>query len=152
VLGADVLVAEAAGLLERVVDRALRLLVERELPHGVRVGPVLHPLLDLGAHLLQVDVEVLKDVGGDARTLLEEPQQDVLGPDVVMVEALRRLASVSHDLAGAVGKAIEHGIILSGRAPRHASSSTPAIPAMLIIDAARAAVIHFFRAIPARPF
>src|SRR5262249_49517295 len=65
-------------------------------------------LLDLQTDLAEVDVEVLQDVGGNAGALLDEAQQDVLGADVFVVEALGLLVGQLHHLAGAVGKAFIH--------------------------------------------
>ena len=71
-------------------------------------GPGLDDLLDLQADLAQVDVEVLQDIGGDADPFLDQAQQDVLGADVLVVEALRLLVGQLHHLAGPVGESFVH--------------------------------------------
>ena len=71
-------------------------------------GPGLDDLLDLQANLAQVDVEVLEDVGGDAGAFLDQAEQDVLGADVLVVEALRLLIGELHHLAGPVGESFVH--------------------------------------------
>jgi hypothetical protein len=63
----------------------------------------------LRADLAQVDVEVLQHVGRDAAAFLDQPQQDVLGADVFVVEPLGLLIGQLHHLAGAVGKSFVHG-------------------------------------------
>jgi hypothetical protein len=88
VLGADVVVVEVAGLFDRVFDHLLGPRGLRQLAHGDHVGAALDELLDLQADLAQVDVEVLQHVGPDARSFLDQAEQDVLGADVFVVEPL----------------------------------------------------------------
>ena len=80
---------------------------EGQLAHGHHGGTGLDDLLHLHADLVQVDPHVLEDVGGDAAALLNEAEQDVLGP-VFVVEPLRLLTGEVHDLLGAIREAIEH--------------------------------------------
>ena len=108
VFGADVVVVEVACLLDGVLDDLLGPRRLGQLAHGDHVGPGLDDLLDLQADLAQVDVEVLQDVGGDAGAFLDQAEQDVLGADVLVVEALRLLVGQLHHLAGPVGKAFIH--------------------------------------------
>ncbi len=106
VLGADVVVAEAAGLVDRQLDDAL---CPRSQPDLTDDRPVAaaDDELDGGADLRQFDVHVLEDAGGDTLTLTDQPEQQVLGPDVVVVEALRLVLRERQDLACAVGELVE---------------------------------------------
>ena len=106
VLGADVVVVEVAGLFHRIFDDLLGPRGLGQLAHRDHVGARLDDLFDFEADLAEVDVEVLQDVGGDARAFLDQAQQDVLGADVFVVEALGLLVGQLHDLAGPVGKAL----------------------------------------------
>jgi hypothetical protein len=108
VLGADVVVIEVAGLFDGVLDDLLGAGSLGQLAHGHHLGPGLDELLDLEADLAQVDIEVLEHVGADAGAFLHEAEQDVLGSDVLVVEALGFLVGQGHDLAGAIGEAFEH--------------------------------------------
>ena len=108
VLGADVVVVQVAGLFHRVFDDLLGPRRLRQLAHRDHVGPALDELLDLEADLAQIDVEVLEHVGGHAAALFDEAQQDVLGADVFVVEALRLLVGELHHLSGAVSKSFVH--------------------------------------------
>ena len=65
-------------------------------------------LLDFTPDLVAVDAEVLEHVGGHTTAFLYEPEENMLGPDEVVVEALRFLAGKCHNLACPVGKAVEH--------------------------------------------
>ena len=56
---------------------------------------------DLVADLLRVGVEVEQDAGRDALVLAHEPEQDVLGADVVVAEAERLAQGQLEDLLGA---------------------------------------------------
>ena len=108
VLGADVVVVEVAGLLHRVFDDFLGPRRLRQFAHRDHVGPRLDNLFDLETDLAQIDVEVLQHVRRNARSLFDEAQQNMLGPDVFVVEALRLLVGQLHHLAGAVGKSLVH--------------------------------------------
>src|SRR6266550_3249647 len=52
----------------------------------------LHRLLDLLLNLLEVDVEVGQDRRGDAFSLADQPEQDVLGADVLVMQTRRLFA------------------------------------------------------------
>ena len=104
VLGADVVMAQVAGLFHRVLDDLLGPRRLRQLAHGDHVGAALHELLHLQADLAEVDVQVLQHVGGHAAAFLDQAQQDVLGADVFVVEPLGLLVGQLHDLACAVGE------------------------------------------------
>ena len=67
-------------------------------------------LLDLGADGLERDAERLERLGGDALALVDQPEQDVLGADVVVVEQARFFLRQDDDSAGSVGEALEHGM------------------------------------------
>ncbi len=109
VLGADVVVVEVPGFLDGVLDDLFGAGGLGQLAHGDHFRAWLDELLDLEADLAEVDVEVLEDVGADARALFDEPEQDVLGPDVLVVEALGLLVGQGHHFAGTVCEALEHG-------------------------------------------
>jgi hypothetical protein len=100
VLGADVVVVEVARLLDGVLDHLLGARSLRELAHRDHLGAALDKLLDLEADLAEVDVEVLQHVRADTRPFLHEAEQDVLRPDVLVVEALGLLVGQGHHLAG----------------------------------------------------
>ena len=106
--GPDVVVTEVACFLEREFNNLLRARGERDLHRGLHCGARLDDLLDLATDLLEIDRHGLEDIGGDALALLDEAEQDVLGTDVLVVEALRLAAGEAHDLAGAFSEAVEH--------------------------------------------
>ena len=58
-------------------------------------------LVDLAANLLEVGAEVLEDVGGNAFTLDEQTEQQVLGADVVVAHATRLFKGDLDDLLDA---------------------------------------------------
>jgi hypothetical protein len=64
--------------------------------------------LDLETNLAQIDVEVLQNVGTDTGALFHEPEQNVLGPDVLVVEPLGFLVGQGHDFSSPIGKPFEH--------------------------------------------
>ena len=85
VLGADVVVAELQRLAERQLEDLLGPRREGDVARRRRAA-LADDLLDLAAHGLERDAERLEGLGGDALALVDQPEQDVLGADVVVVE------------------------------------------------------------------
>ena len=71
------------------------------------LAAVADDLLDLRAHSLEGDAERLERFGRDAFTLVDQPEQDVLGPDVIVVEESRFFLREDHDPSCSVGEALE---------------------------------------------
>ena len=108
VLGADVVVAELQRLAEAQLEDLLGAGRERDVP-GRRGAALADDLLDLRAHGLERDAERLERLGGDALTLVDQPEQDVLGADVAVVEEASLLLGQDDDSAGPVGEPFEQG-------------------------------------------
>ena len=108
VLGADVVVAELQRLAQRQLEHLLGPGREGDVP-GRRRAALADDLLDLAADGLEGDAERLEGLGGDALALVDQPEQDVLGADVVVVEEARFLLGQDDDPAGPVGEAFEQG-------------------------------------------
>ena len=108
VLGADVVVAELQRLAQRQLEHLLGARGERDVARRRRAA-LADDLLDLAAHGLERDAERLERLGGDAFALVDQPEQDVLGADVVVVEQPRFLLRQHDDPAGPVGEAFEQG-------------------------------------------
>ena len=107
VLGADVVVAERERLPQRQLEHLLRPRGERDLPGGdllARPDDADH----LGADLLHRDLEALEHPGRQALLLAQQAQEDVLGPDVVVLEGARLFLRQHDDLARALREPFEH--------------------------------------------
>jgi hypothetical protein len=107
VLGADVVVPELERLTERQLEHLLGARRERDVTRRGRAA-LADDLLDLVAHGLERDAQRLECLGGDALTFVDQAEQDVLGPDVAVVEQPSFFLSEDHDPAGPVGEAFEH--------------------------------------------
>ena len=107
-LGADVVVAELQRLAQRQLEDLLGTRGERDVAARRRAA-LADDLLDLGAHGLERDAERLERLGGDAFALVDQPEQDVLGADVVVVEQARLFLRQDDDSAGPIGEAFEQG-------------------------------------------
>ncbi len=107
VLGADVVVAQLQRLTQRQLEDLLRPGGERDVA-ARSLGALTDDLDDLLAHRFEVDAEALEAAGGDALPLVDEAEQDVLGPDVVVVEQARFLLSEDHDSPGPIGEPLKH--------------------------------------------
>ena len=107
VLGADVVVAELQRLAQRQLEHLLRPRREGDVA-GRRRAALADDVLHLVADGLERDAERLERLGGDAFALVDEPEEDVLGADVGVVEEACFLLRQHHDPAGPVGEAFEH--------------------------------------------
>src|ERR1700754_2425084 len=85
VLGADVVVAEGERLAQRQLEYLLGARRERNLSGGDLLTGT-DDADDLRAHSFNGDVEGLENAGSQALLLAQQPEQDVLGADVVVLE------------------------------------------------------------------
>ena len=117
VLGTDVVVPELQRLTQRELEHLLRPRRERDVP---RRGLLSLPddLLHLFAHGVERDAQGLQRLGRDALALVDQPEKDVLGTDVVVVQHPGLLLSQDDDTAGAVGEPLEHAHHVPSGAPR----------------------------------
>src|SRR5205823_1480922 len=138
-LGADLVLVGPPGLPEGARQRSVRVAVETvdgaagpergEGPSGVRPGgrPLRRMLPergdDLVAHLLERDAERVERAGRDAFALTHEPEQQVLGPDVVVVEADRLVLRERQDALCPVVEAIERTYRRTSAGGTHYSTS-----------------------------
>ena len=106
VLRADVVVAEAAGLVDGQLDDPLGARGQADLADD-RAITATDDELDRGPDLGQLDVHVLEDARGDTLALADEAEEQVLRADVVVVEPLRLVLSQGQDLARAIRELVE---------------------------------------------
>ena len=104
--------AERQRLAQSQLEHLLRPRREGDLPARDLFAGADDPH-DLGADALDGDVEALEDAGRQALLLAEQAEQDVLGPDVVVLERSRLLLGEDDDLAGALCESLEHGAVES---------------------------------------
>ena len=106
VLGADVVVAEPACLVDRELDHPLGTRRQADLADDGPVAPS-DDELDRGPHLGELDVHVLEDARGHAFALADEAEEQVLRADVVVIEPLRLVLGESQDLARAIRELVK---------------------------------------------
>ena len=106
-LRADVIVIELTRFFESELDDALGARrKDHLLLHGLTAAA--DDRLDLLTHLGEIDAERLEDFRGKAFTFRDNTEQDVLGTDVVVPQALRFFLS-EHDTAPrALGERFPH--------------------------------------------
>ena len=110
VLGADVVVPERERLAQRQLEHLLGPRRERDLA-GRDLVALADDARDLRAHLLDRDVERVEHARGEALLLAQQPEQDVLGADVVVLEGAGLVLCKDDDLAGALGESLEHKLL-----------------------------------------
>ncbi|GHS89420.1 hypothetical protein AGMMS50218_15670 [Actinomycetota bacterium] len=107
VLGPDVVVAELQRLAQGQLQHLLGARRERDVP-ARRLLALADDLLHLRAHGIQRDAQRLEGLGGDALTLVDQTQEDVLGADVVVVEHPRLFLGEDDHATGSVRESLEH--------------------------------------------
>ena len=105
-LGPDVVVAEAEGLPERQLEDLLRPRGEGDLSRGDFFAGTDDPD-DLGSNPLDRDVERLEDPRRQPLFLTQQAEQDVLGPDVVVLERARLFLGQDDHLSCALCESLE---------------------------------------------
>ena len=107
VLGADVVVAERERFAQRELEHLLRARRERNLARRHLVA-LADDARDLGAHLLDRDVERLEHPRGEAFFLAQQAEQDVLRADVVVLQRPCLVLGEDDDLASPLCEPFEH--------------------------------------------
>ena len=107
VLGADVVVMQLQGLAERELEGLLRARGERDMPADRRV-PRADDGLDLFAGALERHPEALEGREREPAGLGQEPEQDVLGADVVVLQSPGFLLGKHDDVPGLVSESLKH--------------------------------------------
>ena len=120
VLRADVVVAQLQGLAQAQLEDTLSARGEGNVTLD-RLLTLADDLNDRGANGLALDTHRLQGLGGDALTLGDQAEQQVLRADVVVLETASLVLREHDDPASAVGKAFEHASPhCAGRALRRA--------------------------------
>ncbi len=106
-LGADVVVAERQRFAQCELEHLLGARRERDLARRHLVA-LADDARDLRPDFLDGDVEALQHARGEAFLLTEEPEQDVLGADVVVLQRAGFVLGEDDDLPGAFSESFEH--------------------------------------------
>jgi predicted MFS family arabinose efflux permease len=107
VLRPDVAVAELPGRRQRPLQHRLGARRERDVPVRRPLAPA-DQLLDLLAERLQADPQRVERLRAHPLALGDQAQQDVLGPDVVVVEAPGLVLRQHDNPPRPVGESLEH--------------------------------------------
>ena len=108
-LSADVVVAQLQCFTQREFEHLLGAGRERDVPARCLLT-LTDDLFDLRAHGFERDAKALKCLRSDAFALVDQAEQDVLGPDVVVVEHARFFLRKHDHPPGPVGKPLKHGL------------------------------------------
>jgi hypothetical protein len=97
-LGAHVSMVQGLGLFVRQGQDFLDARRVGDVAHHFLVGPGANLLLHLHPDRVQLDVHFLEDVDGHALTQADQAEQQMLGTDEVVIEAVGFLARQGQDL------------------------------------------------------
>jgi len=111
VLGSDVVVVQLQCLTERELECLLGTRGEGDMP-AHRILSETDDGLDLFARAVERDPEALQGPEGHAAGLAEQPEQQVLGADVVVLQPPGFLLRKHDDMPGAVSESLKHGTML----------------------------------------
>ena len=106
VLCADVVVAQGESLAQRELEHLFRARRERDLAGRDLVALPDDPG-DLGANLLDRDVERLEHAGRETFFLAEQSEQDVLCADVVVLQRPCFILGEDYDLTSPLGESLK---------------------------------------------
>lgn len=106
VFGAHVVVAELQRLAKPEFEQLLGSGSERDVARRDLRATTDDPLYVV-ADRIEGDLEILQRHRGDAFTLVDQAQQDVLGPDVVVVEESRLFLREDNNPSCSVSEALE---------------------------------------------
>ena len=93
VLGADVGMVEALGLFARQRENFLHARGVRDIADHLGLGAAADLFFDLHAHGLHVETHLLQHVDGNTLAKFDQAEEQVLGPDVIMIEAISLFTS-----------------------------------------------------------
>ena len=105
-LGADVVMVEAPRLIHRQLDHLLGARGQPDLAQDDAVAAA-DDELDGAAHFVELDAQVGQHLGRHPVALAHQSQQQVLGPNVVVVEALRFFLRQAQHFARSLRKLLE---------------------------------------------
>ena len=106
-LGADVVVAKRKRLAQCELEDLLRPGRERDLA-GRDFVALADDAGHLGTHLFDRDLKGIKDARGETFLFAQQPEQDVLGADVVVLERAGLVLCEDYDLARSLCKTLKH--------------------------------------------
>ena len=116
-LGADIFVAHVAGLLRGVLEDLLAPLGRRNIAQDQPALALGKALFDLPLHLRDTHLDPLQRLDRDAFSILQESEDDVLGQELVGMEALGLLLrQYGKYLLCPLRQTFEHGVSLPSRA------------------------------------
>ncbi len=113
VLRAHIAVAHLTGLRHRELEHLLGARRVGQLAHGRPRLPLPNLLLGPLLYLIEVHVQVEQHGGRDALALPDQPQQNVLGADVVVLETDRLFARHRQDFAYPISEIVIHRTLIS---------------------------------------
>ena len=109
-LGADVVVAELARLLDAELENTLGLGRERHLTERQCLGESGQGPLDFRLDGFELEPEPLEHRGRDALPVPDQPEQDMLGSDEVVAETARLFPGQDDDPARPLSESFEHWV------------------------------------------
>ena len=108
VLGAHIRVLQALGFLTRQCEDFFDARGVGDIAHHFGLGAGADLFLDFHAHGLEVEAHFLKDINGNTLSELDQPEKQVFGADIVVIEAVGFLAGEGENLLGAWSEVVHH--------------------------------------------
>jgi hypothetical protein len=108
VLGAHIRMIEAFGFLARERQDFLDARRVRNIADHLRLRPAANLLFDLHADSFHVQPHLLEDIHGHPLAKLDETEQQMLGTQIIMIEAVCFLAGQSENLLRTGSKIVHH--------------------------------------------
>ena len=108
VFGADVRMVEALGLLAGQREHFFDSRRVRNVADHLGLRSAADLLFDFHAHGLHVETHLLQHVHGNSLAELDQAEEQVLGPDIIMVEAVGLFPGQGQHLLRSGSKVVHH--------------------------------------------
>ena len=108
VLGAHVRMVEAFGLLACKRKHLFNARRVRDVPDHLGLRTAADLLLDLQPHGLHVETHLLQHVDGNTLAELDQAEEQMLGPDIIVIEPISLFASQGQHLLRSGSEIIHH--------------------------------------------
>jgi hypothetical protein len=107
-LSPDVGVTHVLGLFDGILENFFRARRKWNFAEQHNVVASANNFFDLGAHATEVHAKISQDLRGNAFAKRDEPEQDMLGPYIIVIQPLRLFLGDENNTLGSFSKSVRH--------------------------------------------
>ena len=140
--GANVVMVQTARFIDRQFDHLFGTRRQANLPQDNPIAPT-DDKFDGAANFIQFHAEVAQNLRGNPFALTDEAQEQMLGADVVVVEALRFFLGETQDFPGSLSKFVKAVAVVHLCHPPYQRQREEPCPLIAQVD--HSSMIHYQR-------